>query len=335
MYVISLKRSIEESEQVLPLMKALRATLEAVSQYMVETDPTSLQNLRAHLNRIAEGVQAPAESPDGKALSEVPVAVRGELRDYRDAAKRYIDRLRTDLNDTARALQEMAETLHGQDSGAQSRLKKAIGDLRGLSTLNNLEEVRAGLRHSETTFTECMEQLRREKEGVIAQLRDEIRALQKSVSEAERSAAMDTITGAYKREEFQKLVRRDVVAERSIGIIHVWLRNLHEISSTNSGSLVDKLLTAFCKRIQSSLPAGALVGRWRDDIFCVLLPLDTADRASAELAKECGGRYVCMEDGRPCSFTVDVVVTRVGVQQRDNVDAIFGKIDRVQIALPK
>ena len=77
MYVISLKRSIEESEQVLPLMKALRATLEAVSQYMVETDPTSLQNLRAHLNRIAEGVQAPAESPDGKALSEVPVAVRG------------------------------------------------------------------------------------------------------------------------------------------------------------------------------------------------------------------------------------------------------------------
>ena len=331
--MISLKRSIEQYDSLRLLaadaVRALSSTLEAIQQYVVETDPASVELFRAHLNRSIQLLGPCVDSPDPALIAEMPSRVRAELREYRDRAACYIDKLREDLATTASALHEMMQNFQNDDSQAEQQLTTELVHLHALARTDDLAEIKLGVQKSVASLRDCIEQMRREKTAIIAQLKDEIRVLQRNVEEAQRAAAMEAVTGVYKRDEFQKLVRREIVAERQICVINLWLSNFNELRLTNTPALIDQLLIAICKRMKSVLPSEAVVGRWQDDVFCVLLPSTLVKRTLPDLMQSCIGRYLCMDDGAAVTLHLQLTATCVTPENKASVSTFFERLQQL------
>ena len=335
--MVSLKRALDAHEHLRSVIsdynEAFCAALTAVSQYAVETDATSLAQFRKHMTRLIAMARSANESTDTALDATVTPTFRGELRDYHDRAKRFIDDLRAELNQTAEALNNLLQTMQCSESPTEDRVKAELGALRAAVASDDIGYIRTRVADSVAIIAQCLEQLRREKEAVILQLKDEIRTLHASAEQARRAAAVDPSTGFYRREEYEHLIRREIVGGREIGIIHIWLRNLHSLVASYPPGIVDQALVALSKRLQSVVPPGSVLARWRSDVICAMIPMPFLKRASQEAANSIPGRYVCMDDGVARDLYVQAVVTSTCSTGRDDADAFLQKVDRLSAAV--
>lgn len=269
--MISLKRSLDEYDVLNTVLStsvgAIVGMLEAIRQYSIETDPAAIQQLRSDLACITERVRTVMTAPQDVVISAVPADVRGALRDYRDQALVYLDRLRSDLEGTADALHQLLSTMQGDGSDSEHALEKEIASLRDAASLPHLDSIREAIRRSAGILSGCVERLRQEKNSVIVQLQGEIQTLQQSLDRVQRAATVDASTGVYKKEEFVRLLRREVVSQAEVGVLHIRLRNLQQLKASNSEPVLRCLVTAFAKRLKSKVTVQAVAGRWDEDVF--------------------------------------------------------------------
>ena len=96
--MISIKRSLNEYERVQCLASGLtetvRATLKCLGQYVIETEPSLTDQVRAWAEGLAGTFEACVSSPADSSLYELRSSIRAGLRDYRDRTGRYIHELK-------------------------------------------------------------------------------------------------------------------------------------------------------------------------------------------------------------------------------------------------
>ena len=331
--MVSLKRSLEEYEArrllVATYSQVLRSTLESVKQYVVETDASAVAQFRKHIGQSLELFRSEEEAPGQEAAGQIAANVRGELRDYKDRATRYIDRMREDLATTAMALDEIMQA--AQESGAEDRLKSEIARMGAALSVSSLAELRATVRRGLDSLSECAEQLRREKDGVIAQLKDEIRTLHKAAEQSRSASAVDPATGVHKREEIERLLRRELAASRSVAVIHLCLRNLHELNGAYPPAMIGQLVVAFCRRMGNVVPRDSIMSSWRSDVFLILLPPAVARHVASEVLRACEGRYSVMDDGVARTLHLQVMATSICSEQNEEADDFFQKLNQLDV----
>jgi len=329
--VISLKRSISDFELLQSLSAVaqdlLISTVESVRQYTVETDPAIAEQFRNHLTGTIKRLRGCLDAQEIDGLSRLRTEIRGELRDYHDRAARYVDHLRTELNNAGRALNELLATCQG-DTGAERKLSDTIVQVRGLESAHSLDDVRINARRIAISIAQCAEQIKRERDSVVVQLRDEIRTLQKTVEQAQRAARVDDLTGCYNREEVERLIRREIVSGRPITVLHVWLRNFELLRDLHSVGIVDQLVVSFSKRV-GRLAKEAVLGRWQSDVFCLVTDSALARDLGSDVLSKCAGKYVCMDKGVDRTVKIQLTVTHVAPQPDADIDAFVQKIESV------
>jgi GGDEF domain-containing protein len=334
--VVSLKRSLEEYEGrrlvVATYTRILRSTLESIKHYVVETDVAAVERFRKHIGQSLELLRSEDEAPSQEAAGQVAANVRGELRDYKDRATRYIDRLREDLAATALILDEIMQA--AQESGAEDRMKAEIARMGAALSVSSLAELREKVRCGLDSLSECAEQLRREKDGVIAQLKDEIRTLHKAAEQSRSAAAVDPATGVHKRGEIERLMRRELAASRSVAVIHICLCNLNELNAAYPPALIEQLVIAFCRRMGKAVPRDAIMSSWRRDVFLILLPPAVARRVASEVLQACVGRYSVMDDGVSRTLHLQVMTTSLCSEQNEDADEFFQKLNKLGVQIP-
>ena len=82
--------------------------------------------------------------------------------------------------------------------------------------------------------------------------------------------------------------------------------NLKRLRAAHAYSVTDGALTALVKRIHGVVGKDAMIGRWTEDEFAVLLELDPAHAmaVSAEISKDLSARYVVQHEGVSHSLTL-------------------------------
>ena len=323
--MISLKRSITDFERLQDLstetQDLLLFALESVKQYAVETDPVTTSEFRERFARVIKKIRG-SDPIDGAVLK---TEIRGELRDYHERGARYIDHLRTELTSTSKALSELLTTCQS-DSGAEKKLNEQVVRVRSLETARSMEDVRQTARGIATAIAQCAEQMKLERDGLVVQLRDEIRTLQKAVEDAQRAARVDDVTGCYNRQEVERLIRREMVAGRLTTVVHIWLRNFELLHDLYSVRIIDQLAISFAKRL-AGIAKESAIGRWCGDIFCVVTPRQGSRDLGAEILRRCSGAYVVVHEGSDRSVKLQLVVTHLDPQPDEDVDGFLQKVE--------
>ena len=128
--MISIRSSLTELERSHQIRAAVLdcyvLAIKNIAHYAIEVDPELTTTHRKYLETLATEVAA--DAPD--VMVESRATLRGLLRDYRDKATQYLANLRDELSGTARALQEILDSLAQTDGDHEKNLRAALGRLR-------------------------------------------------------------------------------------------------------------------------------------------------------------------------------------------------------------
>jgi GGDEF domain-containing protein len=326
--VISLKQSLDDYDQMRTVrnsaMASLLSTVEAIGNHALEVDAATVQQFRNTLSGISERLRS--EHSQSKTTKD---DIDGALRDFHKGGTTYIDKIRSDLGAASDSLRTLLATFQRDDTDVEKRLGTEITHLRSLQQVGSLDVVREGLKRSTVRLGECAEELRREKDTVITQLKSEIQTLQQSLDHARRAETLDVLTHVRKKEEFIRLLRREAVRGADIGVIQIRLRNLHQLAGVYPASVIEELVSAFSKRMENVVPPDSISGRWANDVFCVLVPNPLLRSVSAALVKSCAERYVCTQEGVARKIEVITSITSLSRQKSDEVNDLLTRLGQM------
>ena len=322
--MISIRKNVSELERYLEERNlALDCYVDALrnaAHYAVEVDPQSIPAYRQYLNAVA-GEVAKGETA---VLVDSRATVRGLLRDYRDKASQYLARLRDELAGTARALQEITESLNQTDDDHEAQLRKALTTLRAVAGAagNGLADTLSGAANA---IEQSLEQLRRKNQITVSQFVTEIRMLHQRIDALESAASIDDLTKLFNHAEMENKIRS--LSAGAYCLLLVRAGGLRMAAVNFGREVTAELSAAFTKRLVNSLPGGCVIGRWADEDFVAILHKSKTESVNHGkiIAEQLGGSYACLYKGKTVR---PVLHLRVGVVDKngDNSERILQRV---------
>ncbi|MBZ5619536.1 MAG: hypothetical protein LAQ69_12545 [Acidobacteriia bacterium] len=268
--------------------------IRSMAQYTIDLEPAITDPQRKYLTALAEE----ASSGTLELLTETRATLRGLLRDYRDRAAHYLNRLREELDGTARALEQILSSLSQTDGDHESRLRSALGRLRDISRSPEGSAVRAALLSALDTIDQSLEQIRKQHRLTVAQLQVEVGVLHKRIVALEAAAALDQLADLFNRREMEERIRSApagfclLLARVNGGFRLAEIQFRPEVAA--------ELTAAFTKRLRNILPPSAVIGRWGHEEFVALLDISVAEATviAKSVSAQLSGSYACMLAGK-------------------------------------
>lgn len=269
------------------------------AHYAIELDDAITPPHRKYLAALAEELSGAAPGTlQQNCLEESRATFRGLLRDYRDKASHYIADLREQLSSTARALQQIIDTLAETDGDHDARMRTALTGLRQAAAQPESTPLRPLLVSAADTIQQSVEQLKQEHEVAIAQFQVEIRMLHKRIDALESAACLDALTKLFTRREMEDRIRSASAGSFCLLLIKVSGFRIAELDFDRD--VAAELASAFSRRLRNSLPESAVIGRWSEEEFLAItqLPRPQAVTLATHIAEHLSGSYACLRAGK-------------------------------------
>ncbi len=314
-HVISIRKSVNELERLEGLRQLCLGgfvnAIRAAADYAIELDPAQIAELRQNLDRIREQLETAADAEDYHA---VQANFRGELRLYRDRSAEWLEKMSRELQASAMAMQSLAGTLTANGDEHEAKMQAGLRSLESVQVSNDVAYIKHVTREAATSINESWEQLRRANQVVTAQLHDEIRALHREIDSERRALFTDASSGAWTREKLNQRIEDNLHGDEGFCLIMAHVTNLKRLGATYSRSVIDGALKALVKRIHGVVGGDAMIARWADDQFAVLLEVspEHAMAVSSEISKDLSAYFSIQENGVARSLTLRVSTSVVG-----------------------
>ena len=295
--MISIRNSVTELEKCYRerevAVESYLTALRNVSAYTIEFDEETSATQRKYLGGLADDVATGTT----EVLLDSRSALRALLRDYRDKAAQYLSTLRDELSGTARALEEILDSLSQADGDHETRVRAAVGRLRELARTPGAGEVRGAIVAATDDIELSVEQMRKQHQLTVSQFQVEIRMLHKRIDALEASASLDLLTQLLNRGETEDRIRC-VSAESCLLLMQVNGFRMAEVHYREQ--VAAELAAAFAKRLRNCLPPTAVVGRWSHEEFVAILDVSKKDAmATAKwISEHLSGSYACLLAGK-------------------------------------
>ena len=309
--MISIKQNVAELERCHEIRKAFadcyQAAVHAAAQYAVEVDPVLTAPFREHLRDLAERI---GEADDPADLDESRSIFRNELRDYRDKASRRINALRQELDQNAKTLEQILTSMSADGDDAEVQLRQHVKKLRTVAQRPEAAQVRASLESLTDGLEECVEQVRKQNQVVMAQFLVEIQLLHDRIETLQAAASLDELSRMNNRREMESRIQTAAAGATAFCLVLLKIQNHGAIERQYSSWLVNEVVAGLSKRLRNQLKADAVLGRWSASEFAAIVPIDNAGAMALtrQLTQYLSGTYVCMENGKAHRLPVQVTV---------------------------
>jgi GGDEF domain-containing protein len=264
------------------------------ANYAVELDEELTGAHRKYLRALADEVA----SGEAAALLESRATLRNILRDYRDKGAQYLSALRDELAGTARALEEILDSLSQADGDHETRLRGAVKQLREAADTPDGGAFRNILFHAAESIEQSVESMRKQHQVTISQFQIEIRMLHKRIDTLEAAASIDHLTRFYNREELAERIKS--AAPGTYCLLLVSARGLRRAEMQFGPPICEELAGAFAKRLKNSLPPNAVLGRWGMEELVALVQMKKAEALASGkwITEHLSGTYACLHGGK-------------------------------------
>lgn len=324
--MISVRDSVndlEKSEELRRLVvDCYLAAIRNVAHYAIELDEGLVGPYKTSVNAVAEDV----EGGTAGALLESRSNLRALLRNYRDQASQYLNQLRGELADTASALQRILDTLSQSEGDQEIRLHHTIEAMREMADSAPAGTLRTALRGAIETIEHSLEQIRAQQQLTVSQFLVEISLLHKRIDALESAVSIDNLTKLFTRIEMEHRIRS---AETGGSLLLIRVQGFRLAQARFQPEVALQLAGAFTKRLRNCLLPNALIGRWAEEEFMVILstPRDETMASATRAAAQLSGSYVCLQGGKTVRTSIHVDVAVLDLAPRD-ADKTLQKIDQ-------
>jgi GGDEF domain-containing protein/uncharacterized protein YqeY len=323
--MISIRSSLTELERSHQIRAAVLdcyvLAIKNIAHYAVDLDQELTASHRKYLETLATEVATDAP----EVVVESRATLRGLLRDYRDKASQYLANLRDELAGTARALQEILDSLAQADGDHEKDLHTALGKLRQVAAAPGNAALGTVLSTVADSIENSLEQVRRQHQLTTSQFLVEIHMLHKRVDALEAAASVNEAMRFATREELSERIRATPAGQYCL--LLVGARGLRR-AQVEFGKDAEEFLGAFAKRLRNSVPTSAVIGRWGPEEFAAMLVADKPETmASAKwITEHLSGAYSCLISGRAVRPVLQITVGVIDTAAQDTAERIIERI---------
>lgn len=292
----------------------LSRLMEVLAQEAITVDETETGEHKVRLRQLSSSTK-----PDVEKLLQL------ELRTYRESTEKRVEALRKDLAGTADALQEYVTRFSGQDESQEKLLKSDLERLAALRSVTDVVQIQAGLDIVRESISGTVEQIKNQNRAIIAQLRDEIRTLQKRLESPERrDAQAGTIVN---RAPFERRIRAKVNAHEIFSLYLIRITNWKDVINSFDQDEAQTLVTSVGDKLAGIMGADTYTGRWYDGYFAAIIGMDkrTAMEGASDVAQQLAGVYTTDR----AQVAVRIRVAVVDHIQGHSADQTLGRIDQL------
>jgi GGDEF domain-containing protein len=295
--MVSIRDNITELERLAverdTAVDCYRDVVQNVANYAVELDDQVTSQHRRHVTAVAEGMTSASQS-----LRDAGATLRALLRDYRAKAAEYLGNIRGQLASTARALEDVMESLALTDGDSDTRMRSAIAVLRELAAQPAAAAIRDLLSSATNAVGEGMAEMRKQHQAHVAQFTTEIRMLHNRIGQLESAANIDSVTLLLTRAEIERRIR--ALGKASAGLLLITTSGIRLAEVRFNNDVATELAGAFTKRLRNILPPNTTIGRWSAEEFVAILdaPATEVVRFARAVGEQLSGTYSCLLDGK-------------------------------------
>jgi GGDEF domain-containing protein len=295
--MISIRNSLSELEKYhqerLLALDCYESALRNLAHYTLELDSEITEPYRGYLLGLAQEVSKGGT----QALSDSQATLRGLLRDFRDKASGYLNNLREELSGTARALEEILDSLSQSEGDHESQLRKTVKGLREAGASAEGGALQSFLRTAAESIEQSLEQMQKQHQLAVAQFQVEIRMLHKRIDTLEAACSIDQLTRLFSRHEIEERVR---TAPPGYCLLLARVSGFRLAEVQFSKETAAELAGAFVKRLRNSLPPNATIGRWnREALVAIISAPKTEVMALGKwIGEHLAGSYACLNGGK-------------------------------------
>jgi GGDEF domain-containing protein len=328
--MISIRTSLNELDKVHQIREGLLdcylSAIKNCADYAIDLDDETTALYRKYLRALAEEVA----SGDEPVILESRGTLRSLLRDFRDKGSQYLATLRDELGSTARALEEILDSLSQCDGEHEGRLRHTVQNLREIADLAQAKAVGHLVRTAATTIEQSVEQMRKQHQVTVSQFQIEIRMLHKRIDTLESAASIDDLSQLFNRAEMERRIHASRPGEFCLLLVAV--RGLKRAEIHFGPPIAEELTAAFAKRLRNSLPPQAVIARWGVEEIVVMLNVNKPEAVASGkwITEHLSGEYACMSGGKAVRPTLQL---NVGVVDTVAGEAVPDVLERVGIFL--
>lgn len=228
------------------------------------------------------------------------------------------------------ALAKTAEAVGIKDQGFTDQFNSLTGRLEKIADLDDLTEIRASVVRNATEMKRGVEQMARESQELVSQLRAEITSYETRLKAIENLALKDELTGLANRRSIEERINWSIANQQEFCVALLDLNRFKFVNDTYGHLAGDNLLKQFAMDLKHNSRAGDQVGRWGGDEFILVLECG-ADVAKAHVGRIRDwvfGKYtVCGSGGNHVEIRVDASIGVTQWQPGESIEQLLTRAD--------
>jgi diguanylate cyclase len=257
--------------------ESYRAVLCAIGKNAALISPALGTDLEENLHRLEKrmGVNTSAES-----VRQIENQVEVQLQEWGSRLSDHLKAKADEVREILLALAKTVESVGHKDQGHSTRLKDLTGRLERIADLDDLTEIRSSLVTRVSELKTSVDQMAKESQQLVAQLRAEVSTYETKLKSAEQLNLRDELTRVANRRSVEERIRWSMESGRSFCVVMLDLNGFKQVNDVHGHLAGDSLLQQFATELQSNTRSGDLVGRWGGDEFITILACDSTGATS-------------------------------------------------------
>lgn len=263
-------RSQQEAASEDPFLTAVdcyRAMLRSTGREVARAYPSLGEKLESELYKLAADLNPSATAGQLKA-AEVEAESRLESWGQKTA-----EQLKSKADDAKELLLEFARTAEAvgsRDEGHSKQLHDLTDRLEKIGGLDDLTLMRSTLARNVTDLKHSVEQMNRDSQQMLAQLRARVATYEHKLREVQLLVLKDELTGLANRRSVEERIQFNIASGIEFCVLMIDLNGFKQVNDRYGHPAGDDLLKQFAAELYNRSRVTDLVGRWGGDEFIVV-----------------------------------------------------------------
>jgi diguanylate cyclase len=337
--MISIKKYLETDEQraaaAEPVTDGLepasvecyRALLAAIGRAAVQISTGLGADLDANLHGLERRL---SQEPSPEAFRQTERHVELQLDEWGGRTADYVKAQTGVVRELLAAFAKTAEAVGNRDQGYSRQFSELTDRLEKTADLEDLTRIRLSLAKRVSELKNSVQQMARESQQLVAQLRTEVSDCEAKLKAVENLALKDDLTGLANRRSVEERIRRNIAGHQGFSIVMLDLNNFKQVNDEYGHLVGDDLLRQFAMELKANVRPSDLVGRWGGDEFMVVLSCggQAATAHINRIKQWVFGKYTVRGPGAdPLVITMDASIGEAEWHPGESMQHLIGEAD--------